>query len=353
MRATTAYVSSYVRPGAGTTAPAPGVHVLTAGADGRLDVRQNVGSPDPTWLTLHPTGTVLYACYSPAAPGAGCTIEAHRVEDDGLLTPISRTGIGPGSPAQTVVHPTGRYLVVADYGAGEYQSFQIEDDGSLGDIIDTVRGTGSGPHPRQDAAHPHAVAFDPTGTYLVTADLGADLVQVFRLVEGRFRLTSEAPVHRGSGPRHVAFARTAPVVYVVGELDGTITVLPLDPGTGTLGASVQRVATAPQDYAGVQSGAEIAVAPNGLHLYASNRGSQSIAAYAIAQDTGLLTPIGHVTDGVAGPTSFALAPNGHRLYVNSSEADLIVPFVIDPAAGTLTRDGIGAVVCAPNVMVFG
>jgi 6-phosphogluconolactonase len=153
----------------------------------------------------------------------------------GELTPLNRVDIGPGSPAQIAIAPEGGHAIVANYGSGEYLVVRIESDGSLGPVVDVVRNTGSGPHPRQDAAHPHAVAFDPAGRYLGAADLGTDTVQTFRLCDERLQQVSGVAMPPGTGPRHIAYSADAMTVCVIGELDGNITAIAYDPATGALG----------------------------------------------------------------------------------------------------------------------
>lgn len=352
-----AYVSSYARPNPNASEPSsqPGVHVLAVdGASGALSVMQAMGSPNPTWIEPDPRNGMLWACYGPGRPRADCSIDAYRIAPDaGTLSGPDRTGIGPGSPAQLAVAPDGRFLVIANYGSGEFVVRRIDPGARLGEVTCAVRTQGSGPHPRQDGPHPHAVAFTPDGGYLVTADLGIDLIQVFRLDEhGVLHEVSRAATAAGSGPRHVAFSLGARTLYVIGELDGTITAFAFNPDQGMIGERSQSIATAPADHAGSQSAAEIALHPTGRFLYASNRGSQTIAAYRVDPHDGTLTILGFSHEGIAGPTNFAIAPDGQRLYVNSSEADRIVPFHIDAATGALTADGPSTKLHAPNVLSF-
>lgn len=86
---------------------------------------------------------------------------------------------------------------------------------------------GPGPDPdRQDAPHPHQTVLDPTGKFIVVPDLGADKVYVYAVGSNDLKVKALAPisVKPGSGPRHLAFAvrdgRT--FMYLVTELASTI-----------------------------------------------------------------------------------------------------------------------------------
>jgi 6-phosphogluconolactonase (cycloisomerase 2 family) len=242
---------------------------------------------------------------------------------------------------------------VANYYPGQYVVLPIEDDGSLGPIFSDWQDTGSGPQPRQqDGAHPHAVVFDPRGRFLATADLGNDEVQIFRLVNGVLQRVSVASVATGSGARHVAFSRDGGTLYVISELVGIITAFDYDPVTGQIGQIIQTISSMPSSYTGVPSGAEIAVHCSGDFLYASNRGSQTVAGYRIDRRTGELSLLGFATQGVDGPTNFAIDPSGRWLYVNSNVGNEIVQFDIDAKTGELTPTGLTAPLFAANVMAF-
>lgn len=80
---------------------------------------------------------------------------------------------------------------------------------------------------RQEASHPHEAVLDPTGGFLVVPDLGADLVRVWNVDQKTLELSASAPLNAptGSGPRHVAFLKTASktFMYLISELANTVT----------------------------------------------------------------------------------------------------------------------------------
>lgn len=88
--------------------------------------------------------------------------------------------------------------------------------------------TATGPDPeRQEAPHPHEVILDPTDTFIVVPDLGADLVRVFSIDKQTSFLTERDPyaVPAGSGPRHGTFLKTEcgkTFFFLISELANTI-----------------------------------------------------------------------------------------------------------------------------------
>ncbi|MFC7582608.1 lactonase family protein [Nonomuraea antimicrobica] len=347
------YVSSYGFGASGPDTVGLSVFRLDPKA-GALTPVQQVSGSYPSWTTIDPARRFLYACYSLRdETGPVGSVAAYAIDPrTGTLTLVNQVSLGSSGPSQTAVSPDGRHLVVANYYHAQYVVLPIGEDGELGPVSGVLTNTGSGPHQRQDAPHPHAVVFDPNRRFIGAADLGNDKVQILRLVGGGLELVSEVSVTPGMGPRHVAFSHDSRTLYANGELDGTITAFAYDAETGTIGRLLQTVSTEPASYTGASSGAEIALHPSGRFLYASNRGSQTVAGYRIDRTTGKLSLINFATQGVNGPTNFAIDPTGRWLYVNSNRGNSIVQFDINARTGELTPSGRATPLSGPNVMVF-
>ena len=337
-----------------------GVTVFAVGAGmGDLQWVQTVASDNPSFVAMHPSERFLYvlneiADYEGAEKGS---LEAYAIDDEtGELTLINRVSVG-SIPAQLVVSPGGDYLAVATYIGGTYELFPISEDGSLGEASSVVQQEGSGPHERQEAPHVHAVAFDPSGTYLAGADLGTDTVKIFTYADGELVEVSAATVAPGSGPRHLAFHPNGTQLYVINELTATIVVFAFDPASGALGAELQTIATVPQNFPAHKSTAEILVHPSGKFLYGSNRKfedhplADSIVAYSI-DESGLLRLIGFTTHGIAFPRGFSIDPTGRWLYAMGQKSDAIVQFYIDPNSGALLPTGFSTTAMVPVSMAF-
>jgi 6-phosphogluconolactonase (cycloisomerase 2 family) len=270
-----------------------------------------------------------------------------------MIKLLNRQPLNSPIPAHLAADPTGHHLVVANYIGGDFVVLPIEADGRLGPVSGKLADTGSGPNKdRQEAPHPHSVVFDPVGRFIAAADLGIDKVQVFRLTDGGLARVSEASVAPGAGPRHIAFEPSGKRLYVVNELNATVTVFSYDAVTGQIGRVLQVISTEPAGYDGPHSTAEIAVHPSGKFLYASNRGHNSIVGYRIDPSTGLLSVIGFATQGVNFPRNFAIEPSGSRLYVANQKGDTIVQFEINPQTGELKPTGRVTPSITPVAIVF-
>lgn len=339
---------------AGADPATTGISVFAVdAATGDLSLVQSLPSDNAFYFAFDPTGGFLYAVNVIGDYEGGTTgsVEAYAIDAaTGMLTFINRQSSGGGVAAQPAVDPSGKWLVVANYGGANFTVLPINPDGSLGSVSDTVTETGSGPNTeRQDTSHPHAVVYDPAGNFIAAADLGTDKVHIFQLDPDTGKLTevSVASTASGAGPRHVAFNAAATLLYVVNELDATIDVFAYDAATGALGDILQTISTVPEPFVGTKSTAEILIHPSGRFLYNSNRGQpdtetpegDAIVGFAIDPDTGLLTLIGHTTEGIAVPWSFAFDASGTWLYAANYDDSSITRYRIDQETGVLTLDG--------------
>ena len=352
------YVGSYTKnpPGGGSNNPI-GLSVFRFDPQsGALIPVQEVPSANPSFVALDPSKRFLYVVneiddYEGKKSGS---IEAYAINaDTGTLKLLNRQSLNSPIPAHLAIDPTGRYVVVANYIGGDFVVLPIETDGRLGPISGVLKDTGTGPNKdRQEAPHPHSVVFDPDGRFIAAADLGIDKVQTFRLINGGLERVSDTTVAPGAGPRHLVFSHDGKTLYVIDELNATVTVLAYDPATGKLGQTLQTISTEPPGYSGPHSTAEIAVHPSGRFLYGSNRGAQSIVGYKIDPATGKLSVIGFANQGVNFPRNFVIDASGKWLYVANQKGDTIVQFEINPGTGELKPTGQVTPSITPVAMVF-
>jgi 6-phosphogluconolactonase len=359
-----AYIGTYTRDAPGGDsgkAQSEGIYVAKVGENGGLELIQTVPSDNPSFLALSPDQQFLYAIneikdFEGQEVGS---VEAYQIDEaSGEITLINRQALPGSIPAHLVVDPSGRYLVVAEYIGGSYVVMPIGDDGSVGAATDEVVQQGSGPNKeRQEAPHPHAVTLDPEGRYIATADLGIDKVEIFELQDGKLAKVSEAAMEPGSGPRHVAFNPDGTILYVINELNATITALPYDADSGKLGEAIATVSTVPDDFPDAKSTAEIMVHPSGKFLYGSNRRfsdhpeADSIAVFRL-DEQGVPERVQLVTENIAFPRAFQFDPTGTWLYALNQKGDSIVQFEIDQETGELTPTGNIAEVPTPVSLVF-
>jgi len=306
---------------------------------------------NPHFLTLDHTQGFLYSAH-----GDSSEIGAYaRDRQTGKLTLLNTQQTGGDNSSSVMPDPSNRHIILAN-GPG-VAVFPINDDGSLAPFSDLVIPVGEpGPYRRhQHGPHPHQAWFDRTGRFIVVPDKGLDKVHVFRFDALRGKLVPCDPpfvkARNAAGPRHVAFHPTQPYVYVVNELDSTVTAYQWNSDRGEL-KPFQIVPTTPTTYTGNNTGAEIAMAPSAKFVYASNRGHDSIAIFAIDPTRGMLEPVGWESVQGRKPRFFALDPDGSHLYAANENSHTIVVFRIDRESGKLTPTGQVVETGSPSCIVF-
>jgi 6-phosphogluconolactonase len=331
---------------------AQGVHAVTVGrATGKLgNPRLLTEAKGASWVTPHPNGRVIYA----TGEGREGRVLALRLVGDGKAELVNAESAGGGGPCHLVVDPSGRALLVANYGSGSVASLPIRPDGSLGPAVSVIRHQGSGPNERrQKGPHAHGVHLDRAGRVHVP-DLGADRIFVHGLDPASARLNSDAApaavAAPGAGPRHLDFHPSGRFAYVCNELDMTVTAYEVNAASGSLKA-LQTLPTLPTDAASAgASTAEIFVHPSGKSLYVSNRGHNSLAVYAIAED-GRMALLQHQLGVPATPRGFGITPCGRWLVCAGQASGTLRTYAIG-ADGRLADTGHEVAVAAAACVVF-
>jgi 6-phosphogluconolactonase len=187
--------------------------------------------------------------------------------------------------------------------------------------------------------------------HVLVADLGTDEVvaYTFEASSGAISAPQSFKMQPGAGPRHFVFHPSARYVYVINELDSTIATLTFDPVSGRL-ALLQVIPALPPGTAAESHGSGVQITPDGRHLYAANRGHDSLAMYAVDLSTGKLSLIGHQSVLGRTPRDFTIHPSGRLLVVANQDSDALTVFRIDQQTGKLTDTGqrgeIGTPMCA-------
>ena len=264
-----------------------------------------------SYVALSPDARFLYAT-AEAAEGA---VAAFAVEGDKLRLLNTEASKGKG-PTHLAVDAGRGNLVVVNYGSGSTTALPIKADGSLAPATSSLQHVGSGPNAgRQAGPHAHGVYFHPKNGRAYVADLGTDDIFIYKFDAEKGLLTPNQPksgrVAAGEGPRHLAFHPNGRFAYVNTEMGLNVVVFSVERNGGL--KEIQSLPTLPEgaDKKGVST-AEIFVRPDGKTLYVSNRGHDSIAVYAIAQD-GKLTLLQHMLGTPAMPRGFGLSADGRWL----------------------------------------
>lgn len=292
-------------------------------ATGKLAVLSELALASPSYLAWHRRLPIIYAV-SEVQSGR---IHAVRRDESGALCLIGSVASGGDAPCHLAVTPDGRYLLCANYGGGGVTVLPVAPDGTLHDAIDSAAHT-----------RPH-MALPNDGNSVLTTDLALDQVRRYRVDEqGRLELDRVWQLPADTGPRHLARDPGRDRLYILGELDSSVSILDAS------GAVIRYAATSMTSTArNFPAHLEYHRTPD--LLVVSNRGADCITTVR-ATSRGLHN-IGEYSAGGAWPRHFATV--GNWLYVAAERADTITCFAIDPRTAQLTtrpeRIAVGSPAC--------
>jgi 6-phosphogluconolactonase len=340
-------------------------------ATGALTKRGMLANPNnPSWLALSPDKTHLYSGdeihkFQGKASGA---VSSYSIESGtGHLTLLNTVSSEGDGPAHISVHPSGKYVFVANYAGGTVAVIPILDNGSLGPATDVHKDKGPlGPlHATSappgsfaisghDAPHAHMIEADPTGKRVISTDLAMDKILVWNFDQEKGKLIPNDPhevsVPPGDGPRHFVFHPNRRWFYCIQEEGSAIVAFDYDDSTGEM-AQKQIISTLPKGCVGTNFCSEIRISPDGKFIYGANRLHDSIAWFSVGPN-GTLTAAGEQWTRGDYPRSFTIDPAGDFLYCCNQRADCVTTFSINKESGALTFTGQYTPVGTPAVVVF-
>ncbi|MCA9837057.1 MAG: lactonase family protein [Trueperaceae bacterium] len=335
------FVGTYtVSPGKGE-----GIYSCSLEPDGSMRILEIFKAiPNPSYVILDRPNKRLYAVHEAGTDSAA--VSALSYTDDYKLRLINTQKVPGSSPCHLALDPSGEYLTVANYSSGNVVMYGIEADGSLSELKDNVQHAGKSVNAaRQEGPHAHSTVFGPEAKLWV-ADLGTDEVKGYGLAEGKLREDSSTKLAAGAGPRHMVFSPDGKYLFVVNELDSTVSLLRHQQGALSLLTSIS---TLPHDFTGESYCAAIRIHPNGKFVYASNRGHDSIAVLEFDEEAETLTPVQYASTIGNFPRDFALTHDAKMLITSNQHSHDLYSYNLNGETGKLEPTGekleIGSPVC--------
>ncbi|MEM8666295.1 MAG: lactonase family protein [Planctomycetota bacterium] len=324
----------------------------------------------PSHLVINKQGTCLYSANETDRVGENRegTVSAFSIDpDNGDLKRMNTVRSGGAGPTFVSLHPSGRYLLVANYFGGSVAVLPISPDGRLAEPTDVQRDEGViGPATAtnaplgsfafsgHDRTHAHMIAMDPSGRFALHVDLGLDKIYVWRFDSTDGRLIANDPpsvsLPPGDGPRHFDFHPNGKWLYSIQEEGSTIALFDWDDDRGRL-TERQTISSLPTGYAGSNFCSGILVSSDGRFVYAGNRLHDSIGIFAVGEN-GTLTPVDDEPTRGNYPRSFNFDPTGEFLYALNQRADNMTVFRVDRVSGKLDFTGYFTPVGNPSAIVF-
>lgn len=324
------YVGTY------TKGESQGIYKYALQKDGTLNrIGLAVQSKNPSFLTFNHDKKFLLAVNETNPKDGTGSVESFSINGDSL-TLISRSSSGGAHPCFVATNKSD-FILAANYTSGNVGLLKLNKKGELSEILDIQQHTGKGITDRQGSPHAHSAWFDFDNKSIISIDLGTNELWFSKLNEINQTFIPLKPdkikMSPGAGPRHLTFHPNKKWIYVVNELDCTVTTLQKNnEGNYDKGASIS---TLPEKYTGENTCADIHITADGRFVYASNRGHNSIAIYKVEPDDGSLKLIGHEPTKGESPRNFSLSPKDDFLLVANQLTNSIVSFKRDKNTGFL------------------
>lgn len=319
------------------------------------EVTETTAIDNPTFLSVTADGAHVYANSEVFDWREGLVTALRFDREAGELHHINTQPTLGSITAHNMITQDGTRLLAANYAMGEggpdqsLVMFGIRNDGGLTAPLASVAHQGSGPNAdRQERSHAHSFNELPQGGLAIAADLGLDKLVAYRLGDAGLDKTAETAATPGAGPRHMAFHPGGRFAFVINELDSTICSFGLDPSSGKL-SQIDRQSALPEDAQMESHCADIQISPDGRFLYGSNRGHDSIVTFAVDQESGTLSLVGHIPCGGPTPRNLAMTPSGRHVFSANQNGDSVSVFARDEKTGALEDTGrtigIGTPMC--------
>lgn len=349
----TMIVGTYTSPG-----KSEGVYVYALDvASASASLRAVASADNPSFVVRSPDGRYVYTVNELGDGNGGVSAFAFD-EAIGELRALNTVSSIGDHPCHIAIDRAGQHLFVSNYSGGNLSVHRIAEDGRVGQLVQVIPYTGSGPNPeRQTAPHIHSAFFNPAESHLFVQDLGTDSIHIYTyhpdneedvLVPAKTGSIQTTP---GGGPRHIAFSPDGQYLFLVQELTARVEVYTHDHGILEFVCDID---INEPGFSGDNGAAHVLVSPDGKHVYASNRGdANTLAIFSLDGASGQLKKVANQAVLGSGPRNFNLTPDGRLLLVGNHYSDEIVVFQRDSASGKLNDTGKRIAVGAPVCIDFG
>jgi 6-phosphogluconolactonase len=329
IKETTFYVGTY------TKNESKGIYKYSISKDGKL---KNIGVvatiTNPSFLAKSKDNKTLFAVSEIDENGTGF-VHSYEIKKDALQF-INKQESGGAHPCFIAVNEAN-YIITANYTGGNVGLLKATENGKIAPISFVQQHTGKGTTERQTAPHAHSTWFHPTKNEIISVDLGTNELWFSKLDTTKNELIytpqKKLKMLDGAGPRHLTFHPNNKWIYVLNELNNTVSLVK---ETNNAYFIIASITTLPKGFSTDSKAADIHISKDGKFLYASNRGAQSIAIFKVNSENGSLTSIGYTPVLGANPRNFSLSPNEEFLLVANQDTNNIISFKRNLSSGALT-----------------
>ncbi len=299
-------------------------------------------SENPSFLAKSKDGKYLIVANEISDDQNQGSVESYSILEDTLLLK-DRKSSGGAHPCFVTINEED-FILAANYTGGNVVLLKLNEQGELKEL-DMQNHQGKGTTARQEAPHAHSAWFAPNEKDIIAVDLGTNDLWFSKLQNNKFTPLAQQKLAmtEGAGPRHLCFHPNGQWIYVLNELNGSITLVELD-ATGTY-QTRSSISTLESGFSGENSSADIYISSDGKFVYASNRGPNNMAIFKVEEKSGNLDLLSHQSTHGNWPRNFSFSPDGNYILVAHQYSNNITCFKRDFHTGLLKYVGE---ISAPN-----
>jgi len=252
------------------------------------------------------------------------SVSSFSVAENGLLQSINTVSSNGAHPCHIQLNDEN--AAISNYSGGTVSIHKIEKNGEIKPAYQVI--DHNTPNKK---SHAHSTKF--LNNELFVADLGLNFLVNYVKNENEYLLKENYSMGEKSGPRHFEISKNGDFMYVINELNSTITAL--KKGSEKY-IQIQNISTLSDDFEGESFCADIHLSHDENFLYGSNRGENSIVVFKRDPLNGIIQKIQSISVEGNWPRNFTIAPNGKFLLVANQKSKNISVYKVDLKTGKLT-----------------
>ena len=255
-------------------------------------------------------------------------VNAYSVEKSGMLKFINKVSSNGAHPCHIQLNSDNSKVAVSNYTGGTISVYSISKNGEISPATQVID------HNKESQqSHAHSAQFFKNDLFI--ADLGLSTFSQYRMdnADKKYQLKVNYEVENKAGPRHFEISKKGKFIYVINELNSTISVLKKENDRYVF---VQNLSTLEANFDGKSFCADIHLSKDGQFLYGSNRGENSIAVFKVNKKSGELQKTQTISTNGDWPRNFTLTPDGNYLLVANQRSKNISVFSVDKKMGNIT-----------------
>lgn len=253
-------------------------------------------------------------------------INAYSVSKEGTLGLINKVSSNGAHPCHIQLNEDNSKVAVSNYTGGTISIYNIKKTGEITPANQVINH-----NTPTNQSHAHSAKF--FNNTLFVADLGRDFLAQYVESGINYLLKENYSMEPKAGPRHFEISKKGDFIYVINELNSTISVLKKKKDHYVF---VQNISTLDTGFNDKSFCADIHLSKDGQFLYGSNRGENSIVVFKINKQSGELQKMQTISTNGDWPRNFTLSPDGNYLLAANQRSKNISVFGVDRKTGNLT-----------------